>query len=731
MTPHLFLRILKQNALWFLILPGVTLITVFFFTRNEPKVYQSQATLYTGLASGYTLLSDQKNTYTNVDNAFDNLLTTLNSKETLHQIAVSLLTQHLQLQQPDSMVLAAPGFQKLQKAIPSELYFSLLAGGSADYTYHKVDSLSRAEVDNPIKSLLNKSTSYYSIDRLSGKLKGTRKKLSDMLIMEYEADDPAVAQQTLNLAIKILNTRYTALKTTEATSVVDYYEGETQKAKQRLAEAEQSLQSFSVKHKVLNFDEDAKNVTQSRETLTSEYNQELMRNKAAKAAMDALNRRMGQRGDLLAASDELKKKQTELTEAENKLINAKAYGSTEGVVANLQANVDRASEELKSTARKYYMAGDSQDAIPQETILNEWLTKVLAFEESAARLELYKKRLGEYEAKTEEYSPLASQLRQLNRDLSVAEKEYLTATQSLNQALTHRKDISIDGALTVLDAPDFPTAKGSKRWLFLALAIGIGLFLALLITAIRFLLDRRISSPEQAEMIIGRPVTALFPLIKMGAPDAKANRAVISMFEQLCSAINIEIVQATAKPHPPVITLFSVRSRQGKTWIASGLARLYGEAGQRVAYCYPDYTSPQKVAEQNGVTFLPYMLRPNFMNINDLRYLIDEQENFDAASYDLIILELPSLTSSPIPVNLLNKSYVSLLVVDANLVWARTERQLLEMYKKIASHPILTVLNKVEDDYIEDPNQEDAVISLNQTRRLLNFRRKFLSPEQG
>jgi Mrp family chromosome partitioning ATPase len=119
------------------------------------------------------------------------------------------------------------------------------------------------------------------------------------------------------------------------------------------------------------------------------------------------------------------------------------------------------------------------------------------------------------------------------------------------------------------------------------------------------------------------------------------------------------------------------------------------------------------------------------MNIHDLKFLVEEHDNFNETEYDLIILELPALTSSPIPVNLLNKSYVSLLIVDANLVWARTERQLLEMYKKIALHPILTVLNKVEDDYIEDPNQEDTMISLNQTGRLLNFRRKFLSPEQG
>src|SRR5690606_16551897 len=157
-------------------------------------------------------------------------------------------------------------------------------------------------------------------------------------------------------------------------------------------------------------------------------------------------------------------------------------------------------------------------------------------------------------------------LRQLNRELSLAEKEYLSSVQSLNKAITHHQDISVDGTLSILDAPNFPYEAQSKRWLFIAIGFGVGLFIAMLLTAIRFWIDRRISSPEQAETLIGRPVAAVFPRVRKFSINSKAGRTALSMFEQLCNAINIEIIKGSAtKPYPPVITLFSVRSKQGKT----------------------------------------------------------------------------------------------------------------------------------------------------------------------
>ncbi|GAB3489889.1 hypothetical protein GCM10027341_00820 [Spirosoma knui] len=706
MNIEVFQRLLKQYSLWFIVIPVITAATAWYFTRNQPKVYKSQATLYTGLASRYSLLSDKIPGYGDRSaGAFDNLLTTLNSKETLLQVGISLLSDHLRLEQPDSLVLAAAGFDKLQQTVNAEWRLMLPIQGDSTQLRLTLDSLVKSPNDNPIKTLLLKSDSYYSFDRLSANLVATaRKNSNDVLLMEYESDDPAVAQRTLQYAIKFLSQRYTLLKTSETNSVVGYYEIKLQKAKAALDRAEANLRAFSVKHKVMDFDEEAKNVASANEVLSNEYSQELMRQKAAKASLDALNKRMGQQGSVRSANNELNAKQRKLTEAESQLANARAYGQPKHVISRLQTAVAQASEELKASALKYDATTDSPEAVPPQTMANDRLAKVLEYEESTARLELYQKRMSEYQAKLNEYSPLGSQLRQLNRQLSVAEKEYLDLLQNVDQSRTRRQDVAIGGTLEIMDAPDFPVMPmPSKRFQLIAIGFGVGLFIALLITAIGFLMDKRIYSPDQAEAMIGLPTAAFFPVIKKPRVFSKATMAACDMFEQLFNTINIEIAQVTAKPYPPIITMFSIRSKQGKSWVANRLIDLYVEADQQVAYCYPRVTGKEQREVMKGVTLLPYTIRPDFMNVTSIDYLLDHEYGFDATRYDRIILELPALINNQIPGYLLKGSALSLLVVDANSSWARAEKQLLSLFVRVTSQPILMILNRVGGNYIGSP----------------------------
>lgn len=719
MTIEVFLRLLKQHLLWFILIPVVAAGTAFIVTRNQPKVYKSQATLYTGLVSRYSLLSDRQSAFQDRSaSAIDNILTTLNSRETLIQVAVSLLTDHLRLQHPDTLVLRDAGFQQLHKAITPGFENLLFIAADSALLRRTIDSLAKSQYSNPIKSLLMKSDSYYSIQHLGEAIKATpRKNTNDVLQMEYEADDPGVAQRTLHYAIEFLNQRYATLKTSETNSVIGYYESKLEKAKEKLAQAETALRNFSENHQVLDYDEEAKNVAASREALQTEYNHELMRRNAAKASLDALNQRMGQQGSIRSANNDLSEKQKKLADAENKLANAKAYGQSKATLDQLQAMVNKASEDLKISAQKYDAATNSTDAIPAQTIANDRLAKSLEYEESSARLELYKKRMNEYDAKTNEYGPLGSQLRQLNRDLAVAEKEYFDLLQNVDQSKTRRQDVSIGGTLEILDAPDFPLLpQPSKRWQLVAIGFGVGLFLALLLTALRFWMDKRIKSPEQAEAMIGMPVSAIFPTVRKPQVFTRATMASRSMFEQLFNAINIEVSQNTTKPYPPIITLFSIRSKQGKTWVANGLNQLYENADQRIAYCYPRATGKEQRTQQRGITYFPYTIRPDFMNVTGIDYLLDYTQGFEPSQFDRIVLELPALINNQIPVYLLKSSALSLLVIDANSPWARAEKQLLSMYVRVTNQPILTVLNRVEGDYVDVPGRADAIQPLPPTQ---------------
>ena len=155
MNLDVFLKLLKQHLIWFLVIPAITAATAFYLTRHEVKTYKSETTLYTGLASGYTLLSDKQASFMDRStSAFDNLLTTLNSKETLLQVGINLLADDLLLTQPDSLVLGWAGFNELQKALPAPLRAELARTGNPQALRLVLDSLAKLPTANPVKSLL-------------------------------------------------------------------------------------------------------------------------------------------------------------------------------------------------------------------------------------------------------------------------------------------------------------------------------------------------------------------------------------------------------------------------------------------------------------------------------------------------------------------------------------------------------------------------------------------------
>ena len=714
--------ILRQHLIWFILFPCLGAGAIYFFMRDEPRLYKTKATLYTGFTSGYSLRSAKENfqmDYASISNAFDNVLTTLNSNQTIAQIGINLLSEHLYVTQPTERKLSTASFKRLQQAIPTDVRQMLIRPGNVDSTRYLINQLAQSSTPNPVQRLLIEPGSDYSMEVIGKRLKSTRRNSSDMLDLDYEAQDPAIAQQTLNLAIEELNSRYVAIKRKEATPVVAYYEANTKAAKKRLDEAEAKLRGFNVTHNVLNFEEELKNRSVTRDALVTEYNEELMRTKAAKAGMDALNQRMSQGGTLPKVNTQLANKQAELTAAESQLINARINGQPQTVLDGYQARVENLAGDLRVLAQSYYAADNSAESIPKTNLVTGWLDKVLAYEESSSRMGVLKKRLDDYQAETSTFTPLESEQRQLIREMEVAEKDYLTLAQSLNQANTHRQDIAIEGALSVLDPPAFPlVAEPAKRWLFMALGAGAGLVIALLLAAIRALTDNRINSLQQAERRIGSPVSLVFPTVKKFDANSKAGRAATSMFEQLANTINMAVEQQGISSSPPLITLFSTRTKQGKTWLAHGLARLYSATGEQVAYYYPRLSVSDHPFEQEGIYFFPYELPHNFMNVREPEDLLFDADPLFRLTFNKIILELPPLVSNPIPLHLARTSIVSILVLGLQTVWGRRDKQLYGQFLKAADQPVLVALNKIEEGTVDAPTLKDMEQGLPRPRSL-------------
>ena len=90
-----FIRILLKNIVILFVVPIIMSILVFYLTRNESKLYTSETIIYTGIASGYNIESKggDKVDFFATNNAFDNLINMIKSRETLEKVGINIKNQ--------------------------------------------------------------------------------------------------------------------------------------------------------------------------------------------------------------------------------------------------------------------------------------------------------------------------------------------------------------------------------------------------------------------------------------------------------------------------------------------------------------------------------------------------------------------------------------------------------------------------------------------------------------
>ncbi|SOD93138.1 GumC family protein [Spirosoma fluviale] len=714
MNSQIVSRLLRQNVIWLLLMPVVAACTAYYFTQNQPRVYESTATLYTGLTSGYSILSNESNARVDheaVDNAFENLLSTISSRETMAQVSIRLLSRHLMLEAPDTMIMDRRNFNELRKAVPEALRASLVASRNEHIVYQRLDSMAHTTSDNPIKKLLNNPASDYATAKIAKQLRAIRKKDSDMLELSFQADDAGLTYATLTELINVFSYRYAGFKTSETSPVVSYYNNRNQEAIQRLQQAEQRLKAFEANNQIINYDEESRSIALNKDILQSQYNEELMKLKAAKASMDALGKRLDDRMSALTVNDELLTKRQELTTATSQLSQARMAGRPKETIEQLSGKVNRLTDDLRVTAQKYYKAGNSTESLPQMHLLDEWLNRLIQYEESKARLTTYEKRLIDFKDMAAKFTPLGSTLTQIKRDVSVAEKDYMSSMAALNQAKTRQKNAEMTGPLKLLDAPQFPLHPlPSKRWMILGAAFGVGLVLALLLLLVRYLVDGRIYDAGRFEEVTKLPVAASFPRVPAQTRSKKTRVMLQYMLDNLRSRVEVDMYPTSDYRSYVLISIWSPRPKQGKTWLASQLAEQYSVAGKRVALLSP-YAFSEMTNLPPDVTAISYEVRSNFAYAKTVDQVVGDLAPFDSQQYDIILLELPDLSITPIATHLVAQSNLLLMAVSARITWNSTDQNLYQLYRKATKSPILSILNHVHPSLIRvSPSAEGPVV---------------------
>ncbi len=691
-----FLKLLSKNILWLLLIPLVLASTIYYFTRNEKKVYASESTIYTGIASGYSLNGSTKADFYSTSNAFDNLLSLIESRETKQDVSIDLLAEHLFLKKHDPTILTWGAYDEFQKLFPEDVKKQIVKPTLAE-TRASVASMVEKSGDNPVYKLIYSGNAFYSLEALKS-IKASRISNSDLIKITYETNDPYICKRTLELLEESFMRKNRLLREGQTGSVVSYFENETKKAFSKLDSTEKTFLDFNKSNDIINYYEQTKAVAGEREDLYALNHNLEMDKMSSKSSLEKVNDNIKGREKQTFYNTDIIKEREKLANVYNKIALSEMVntdGSNKKQVDSLKNVAARTEVSLKNTLDRLHTESNTPNGIPTKSVLDEWLKTTLSYEQSKAKLTVMDKRKKEFEEEYRRFAPLGAMLKKIERQIGVSEQEYLELLHGLNMARLTQQNTELTSKLNVVDPPYLPLKPNtSKRIILVIVGFVVGFVLVLAFILANALINKTLLEPRRARKTVEAPLLGIYPLLN-GNPEF-VKKANLRLLQQFLGTID-------SKEKPIVIGILSTQKGEGKTTIINLLERELKDLNYRVEkQILLDNSS------ENSPAYLPLTIKAKenkLLGIStpiNLEKYLKEKETQLTETKDFVLIEFPSLDDIIIKPGLFPQLNYAILLCRANRVWSRVDKELLSIFSKTTGNKPLFVLNGVDTDFAEE-----------------------------
>lgn len=200
-----FIRVIRNNLLLLIAIPLLLAIVVFYFTRNQDQVFESEAIIYTGITTGYSIEStaQRPTDFFSTSAQFDNLINLINSRQTIVEAAIMLLAQGLSLEGYNSQYISDENRDKLHRMVPKHLKDMVVKNGKAGVQREKEEQIRTLEKElRSLEQEINKQRNHRSGESVAPSGTSSSYAPSTGLSKDAPVDNaygqqqPAVIQQT-------------------------------------------------------------------------------------------------------------------------------------------------------------------------------------------------------------------------------------------------------------------------------------------------------------------------------------------------------------------------------------------------------------------------------------------------------------------------------------------------------------------------------------------------------
>ncbi|WP_394746714.1 GumC family protein [Spongiimicrobium salis] len=694
-----FIRLLLRHIALLIAAPIILASLVFYLTRDQPKVYNSKARVYTGIASGSTIeLDNTKLDFRATNTAYDNLLNLIKARTTIERVGLQLFAQHMALDSVDTKIISREKYIALMEIVPEEVK-ELAVKGDVQKTYENFEKLKASNHTNFIYELINLKHPDYSIEKIVGRISVRRILSSDFVDIEFESEDPAICQNTLLILSDVFVKLNADIKVNQSDAVVKYFQGQLNTSTKQLRSAEDELLDFNRTHNIINYYEQTKHIASEKEHFELEYQKVHIKHFAAKAVLETLESKLKTHEKKRLSSEEIIGLRNELAD-----INFEISMKTLGVESDSTIQVQNAKDvvalnkraaglkaQLTQQVDQLYGTDYDEKTLASTDILTDWLENTIIFEGTKAQLRVMDQKRLEFEKLYQVFSPLGATMKRLERKIDIAEREYLSLLHSLGLAKLRQQNVELKSNLKLIEVPFFPiNPKPSKRMILVVVAGLMGVILVAFTVLILEFLDGNINTATRAEDRIELKVSSIFPVIHEKSKKMDYNYLKNKAVNAISRNIILNQFKKEKDGRPVVNMFFSTQEGEGKTFICQHLISKLCELEYKTLHV--TYDTFDLGLDNDCYHKLLYTVSDHLYKISQIEEFDREATIADFSYFDFIILEIPCIIKSPFPVKLAATMDYTFLVTRANRAWSAADKNALSLFNKATTGPEPTII---------------------------------------
>ena len=658
-------RFLYKIRWYLVILPFIALIVAWFLTRNMERIYDTSTTIYTGMMTGYNLEGGSGIAGGNAQINMQNLLTIITTDNTIHEVALRLFARCMMYGNPnrDNNYITAEHYSALENRVPPDVK-SLINHNSEEATYANLKAHEKASRDNYLFGMLNNDY-YFGINSITSRLKPMQLPNTDIINIAYTCNDPGICYNTLDILNDVFSRQYQELRYGETNNVIKFFERAVARLYKKLTEAENDLIRYNIKHGIINYGEQTKQLTVLQSQQTNALNDLRMNLVTTQALIDYLVNQLGDRTKIIESNKEFTSLVREISRLQSRISNLRLMNS-EGVsdseaqieLSKAEEKLRECTEQVKTLTRTIEANNYSTDTgVKSTTLLDRWLEQKLLLEKTKAQIQAQDILQDYIDQEYHKFSPIGATLERKKRHIGFVEANYGEMLRALNAARLRQRNLQMSTAtLNVLNPPAFPlNAQTTNRMMILLGAFMLTFFLTALYFLIIEMLDRTLRDRMRSERITKIPVMGCFPK-ESTLRYRRFNKTISDMaLRQLSKAL----LPYFKEGQQNVLNLLSTDAANGRSYLAQELESYWVSIGLQVRRLTYD---EDFLAEDS-----------RYIMAKDVKDLCpDIQPN------EIAIIEYPNLNDNSISSALLNMGTVNLMVTRANRTWKDVDQKALK-----------------------------------------------------